>query len=211
MELLQRYLPIVFASTILVLTIQKLAWAQGRREVEQAREEQRMASCLLTYNESLRGDFYYSIGSREGTQTVNRKRSAFSFHWWIHSAETRLSRYTAGVGANLRCWSLTTCPGAPVSWCIYLYHPEKTIELCYNSTGHVTRETKAAAALRLDEKFQIIPEVHWCDYEWIITSKKLMVASRMQIGMNTVYASIITQTHKKYAKLLWWQKKRRMV
>ena len=61
----------------------------------------------------------------------------------------------------MRCWAVRYpgCSGASTSWCIHLYHPEKKIELCYDSAGHVTERTDAAAALQLEEKFEISPEV----------------------------------------------------
>ena len=74
-------------------------------------------------------------------------------------ADTRISRFAEGYDDNVRCWAIRYCPDAPVSWCVHLYHPEKSIELCYNNTGHVTRTTEAAAALMLQEKFQMQPEV----------------------------------------------------
>ena len=75
-------------------------------------------------------------------------------------ADTRISRFAEGIEAeNVRCLAIKFCPGASTSWCINMYHPEKNIRLCYNSTGDVTSRTEAAAALMLDEKFEIRPEV----------------------------------------------------
>ena len=74
-------------------------------------------------------------------------------------ADTRTSRVAETYDENVKCWAIKYCRGASVSWCIHLYHPEKDIALCYNSTGHVIRRTEAAAALRLEEKFQMRPEV----------------------------------------------------
>ena len=65
---------------------------------------------------------------------------------------------------NVKCWSVKYCPG-DTSWCIHVYHPEKDISLCYNSTGDVTRRTEAAAALRLEEKFEAKPEVCTCMHQ----------------------------------------------
>lgn len=74
-------------------------------------------------------------------------------------ADTRISRFAEGFDENVRCWAIKYCPGATTSWCINLYHPEKNIKLCYDSEGHVTSRTTAAAALMLEEKFEIDSEV----------------------------------------------------
>lgn len=168
MQLLRCCLSIALIYTTLVLlAIQQVAWAQDRSEVGRLREEQMQLGCQLKYNESLRSEFFYSIGNKQGIQIMFQKfcssKGVLSTKLIIITlpqfADTRISRHSERIDINLRCWAIKYCPGASTSWCIHLYHPEKSIELCYNSTGHVTRMTEAAAALMLQEKFEISPEV----------------------------------------------------
>ncbi len=68
MQLLHRRRPlIVLICATLVLLIQQVAWAQDSSEVERLREEQAQIGCQLKYNETLRADFFYGIGSRKGS------------------------------------------------------------------------------------------------------------------------------------------------
>lgn len=170
MQLFRCYLSIrvlIYTTLVLLLTIQQVAWAQDRSEVERLREEQMQTGCQLKYNETLRLEFFNSISNKSGklclifvARCVNIYILLMYFTTLNFAAIRRTSRHSDGFDENVRCWAVRYCPGSSLtSWCIHLYHPEKKIELCYNSSGDVTRITEAAAALMLWEKFQIVNEV----------------------------------------------------
>ena len=70
MQLLRRcrlILIVLIYATLVLLTIQQVAWALDRSEVERLREEQSQLGCQLRINRTLRTEFFYSIGNMEGT------------------------------------------------------------------------------------------------------------------------------------------------
>ena len=71
MQLLRRCLLIVLIyKTLVLLTIQQVAWALDRSEVERLREEQTQLGCQLRINQTLRTEFFYSIGNIEGNVQI---------------------------------------------------------------------------------------------------------------------------------------------
>ena len=66
---LQRLSIVLIHTTLVLITIQQVAWAQDSSEVERLREEQIQLGCQLRYNETLRSEFFYSIsGNLDGRQ-----------------------------------------------------------------------------------------------------------------------------------------------
>ena len=72
-------------------------------------------------------------------------------------AVLRILLVAVGRDRNADC--ISKCPGAPVTWCVHMYHPVETISLCYNDSGHVINITDAADRLKLQDKYEIRPQV----------------------------------------------------
>lgn len=63
-----------------------------------------------------------------------------------------------GSTVGQKCFSQHDCPGASATWCFNLYHPEKLIELCWDtdsSDNQILNATDTALELGLDRYFTV--------------------------------------------------------
>ena len=60
----------------------------------------------------------------------------------------------------VRCYNCCMAPDS-VTWCVYIYHPSKNIQICLNASG-VLMETPSAAILRLSESLSLQVGVKAC-------------------------------------------------
>lgn len=126
-----------FVALTMLLITSDVATVQGDLEAEMWE-----SACKLDANSTLKYEYYSKVRSFYGDSGYPQR-------------EDRYIQMNAGATQMAQCYS--SCKNAAasnVTWCIYIYHPEKSIEICLNKGG-VVMETPSAALLGLREKLSI--------------------------------------------------------
>lgn len=82
--------------------------------------------------------------------------SLYIYTNYVHAV--RSLRPRVFQSASVRCFSQRQCPESEVTWCFNLYHPSKSIEVCWDSNNNVINMTGDAAALNIT-KFLAVTDV----------------------------------------------------